>query len=81
MMMVIIAMMTNMMKKRMDALLRRCNVLAVLSATRLPSKCAPTVPLIENHAATRERISLISVTDSCEERVRTELPVFELMFN
>ena len=49
-----------------------CNTLAL--------KGAPTVPLIEDHAATRERWSLNSVTDSCEERVRKELPGFELMF-
>ena len=41
---------------------------------------APTVPLIEDHAATRERWSLNSVTDSCAERVRDELPGFEAMF-
>ena len=49
-----------------------CNTLAL--------KGAPTVPLIENHADTRARWSLNSVTDSCEERVRTEWPGFELMF-
>ena len=31
---------------------------------------APTVPLIENHCATRERCSLNSVTDSSEERIK-----------
>ena len=41
---------------------------------------APTVPLIENHAATRERWSLNSVTDSCVDRVCKRLPGFELMF-
>ena len=41
---------------------------------------APTVPLIENHAATRERMSLNSVTDSSPERIRRQLPGFELMF-
>ena len=46
----------------------------------LALKGAPTVPLIEDHAATRERWSLNSVTDSCEERVREELPGFEVMF-
>ena len=43
-------------------------------------KGAPTVPLIENHAATRERWSLNSVTDSSAERISEELPGFELMF-
>ena len=46
----------------------------------LALKGAPTVPLIEDHAATRERWSLNSVTDSCAERVRDELPGFEAMF-
>ena len=46
----------------------------------LALKGAPTVPLIENHAATRERISLNSMTDSSEERINRELPGFELMF-
>ena len=41
---------------------------------------APTVPLIENHAATRERWSLNSVTDSCRERIMREVPGCELMF-
>ena len=41
---------------------------------------APTVPLIEDHCATRARISLNSVTDSCKERLERELPGFELMF-
>ena len=37
--------------------------------------------MLENHAATRERWSLNSVTDSCIQRVqREELPGFELMF-
>lgn len=39
-----------------------CNTLAL--------KGAPTVPLIENHADTRSRWSLNSVTDSCKERVK-----------
>ena len=39
-----------------------CNTLAL--------KGAPTVPLVEDHAATRDRWSLNSVTYSCEERVR-----------
>ena len=39
------------------------------------------VPLIENHAATRERMSLSTVTDSNEYRIRHEnLPGFEIMF-
>ena len=42
-------------------------------------KGAPTVPLIENHAATRDRVSLNSVTDSSPERISQELPGFELM--
>ena len=46
----------------------------------LALKGAPTVPLIENHAATRERMSLNSVTDSSPERIRRRLPGFELMF-
>jgi hypothetical protein len=49
-----------------------CNTLALTGA--------PTVPLIEDHAATRERWSLNSVTDSCKERVLKEIPGFELMF-
>ena len=40
---------------------KACNTLAL--------RGAPTVPLIENHAATRERWSLNSVTMSSEERV------------
>ena len=43
-------------------------------------KNAPTVPLVENHAATRERWSLNSVTDSCRERIMHQLPGCELMF-
>ena len=43
-------------------------------------KGAPTVPLVENHAATRERWSLNSVTDSSTERISKELPGFELTF-
>ena len=43
-------------------------------------KGAPTVPLIENHAATRDRVSLNSMTDSSPERISQELPGFELMF-
>ena len=49
-----------------------CNTLAL--------KGAPTVPLVENHAATRERWSLNSVTDSSAARVGRQLPGFELMF-
>ena len=49
-----------------------CNTIAL--------KGCPTVPLIENHAATRERMSLNSVTDSSPERISKELPGFELMF-
>ena len=49
-----------------------CNTLAL--------KGAPTVPLIENHHATRERWSLNSITDSSAERVLRRLPGFELMF-
>ena len=49
-----------------------CNTIAL--------KGAPTVPLIENHAATRSRWSLNSVTDSSRERIARELPGFELMF-
>ena len=49
-----------------------CNTIAL--------KGAPTVPLIENHAATRARLSLNSVTDSSRERISQELPGFELMF-
>ena len=46
----------------------------------LALKGAPTVPLIENHAATRERMSLNSITDSSEARVRQQVPGFEIMF-
>ena len=46
----------------------------------LALKGAPTVPLIENHAATRDRVSLNSMTDSSPERISQELPGFELMF-
>ena len=46
----------------------------------LALKGAPIVPLIENHAATRKRWSLNSVTKSSEEQVRRRLPGFELMF-
>ena len=49
-----------------------CNTIALQGA--------PTVPLIENHAATRDRVSLNSVTDSSPERISQELPGFELMF-
>jgi len=46
----------------------------------LALKGAPTVPLVENHAATRERVSLNSMTDSSAARISQELPGFELMF-
>ena len=49
-----------------------CNTIAL--------KGAPAAPLIENHAATRERWSLNSVTDSSRERISQELPGCELMF-
>ena len=49
-----------------------CNTIAL--------KGAPTVPLIENHAATRSRWSLNYVTDSSSERIARELPGCELMF-
>ena len=50
-----------------------CNTLAL--------KGAPTVPLIENHAATRERWSLNSITDTDHDRVRSGVvPGFEVMF-
>ena len=42
----------------------------------LALKGAPTVPLIENHAATRERWSLNSVTESCQDRIKRRLPGF-----
>ena len=51
---------------------KACNTLAL--------KGAPTVPLIENHAATRARWSLNSVTFSSVEKIRHRLPGFELMF-
>ena len=51
---------------------KACNTLALTGAL--------TVPLIENHAATRARWSLNSVTFSSEERIRRRLPGFELMF-
>ena len=51
---------------------KACNTLAL--------KGSPTVPLIENHAATRERWSLNSITDSSYERVKRVLPGFEMMF-
>ena len=57
---------------RNEAGSKGCNTLAL--------KGAPTVPLIENHAATRERWSLNSVTDSSAERIRRRLPGFEIMF-
>ena len=41
---------------------------------------APTIPLIEDHAATRERTSLNSVTWSDEEKIGKRLPGFEMMF-
>ena len=50
---------------------KACNTLAL--------KGAPTVPLIENHAATRERWSLNSITDSDEERIKQRLPGFQMM--
>ena len=43
-------------------------------------KGAPTIPLIENHAATRERWSLNSITKSDEQEVRRRLPGFETMW-
>ena len=46
----------------------------------LALKGAPIVPLIENHAATRERWSLNSITKSDEEAVRRRLPGFETMW-
>ena len=54
-----------------EQLRKRYNALAL--------KGAPTVPLVENHAATRCRWSVNSVTDSCEEKVRNKLPRLELM--
>ena len=42
---------------------------------------ATTVPLIENHAATRERWSLNSLTDSAEEQISDDnMPGFETMW-
>jgi len=41
---------------------------------------APVVPLIEDHAATRERWSLNSTTKSSTEEVRRRLPGWEAMF-
>ena len=39
------------------------------------------VPLLEGHAATGERMSVSTVTDSNEDRIRNEkLPGFEVMF-
>ena len=46
----------------------------------LSVKGAYSVPLIENHAATRERWSLNSITDSNQERVNKRAPGFEIMF-
>ena len=44
-------------------------------------KGAYSVPLLENHAATRERMSVSTVTDSNEHRIKHErLPGFEVMF-
>jgi hypothetical protein len=51
---------------------KACNSLAL--------KGAPTVPLIENHAATRARWSLNSVTMSSKVRIKRRLPGFEIMF-
>ena len=42
---------------------------------------APTVPLVENHAATRARWSLNSVTLSDKAAILRCLPSMELMFN
>ena len=40
-----------------------------------------TVPLIENHAATRERWSLNTLTDAAEEQISDDnMPGFEIMF-
>ena len=41
---------------------------------------APTVPLIQDHAATRLRISLNSVTVSDPRTIQKKLPGFEMMF-
>ena len=42
---------------------------------------ASSIPLLENHAATRERMSASTVTDSNEHRIKHErLPGFEVMF-
>ena len=51
---------------------KACNTLAL--------KGAPTVPLIENHAATRTRWSLNSITMSSAEKIKRRLPGFEIMF-
>ena len=51
-----------------------------VESNTLALKGAFTVPLIENHAATRERWSLNSVTDFSVERVSQRLPGFEVMF-
>ena len=49
-----------------------CNTIALQGA--------PAAPLVENHAATRERWSLNSMTESSRDRVLQELPGFEMMF-
>jgi len=41
---------------------------------------AVTVPLLEDHAATRERISLNSITWSDPAKIEQRLPGFEMMF-
>ena len=47
----------------------------------ISSKNSYSVPLLENHAATRERMSVSTVTDSNEHRIKHEqLPGFEVMF-
>jgi len=57
-----------------------CNEAGSAECSTIALKGAPTVPLVENHAATRERWSLNSMTDSSRERIARELPGFELMF-
>jgi len=51
-----------------------------IESNTITIKGALAVPLIENHASTRERWSLSTVTDSNKMRVENQLPGFEIMF-
>ena len=66
--------------KYCEMYLPNAHVRVYLHALHAIALHAFTVPLIENHASTRERWSLSTVTDSNKRRVEKRLPGFEIMF-